>query len=132
VHIYLQQQKKYDGILIHCRKENQQLPVSEKDKWKYVKINGSMLTKVVRCIDKRNGVRQYLTGGHRTTIKEFTIRSEAIERNVIMSFSTKKIIEIMQYRVMSSANGSILPMHYGSHRCCTPIIHTPLLIQNSV
>jgi len=96
------------------------------------KINGSMLTKVVRCIDKRTGARQYLTGGHRTTIEEFTISSEAIERNVIMCFRTKKIIEIMQYRVMSSANGSILPMHYGSHRCCTHIIHPPLLKQNSV
>ena len=127
VHIHLQWQKKYDWNNDNWRKEMHVATFANerKDKWKYI-------NKWLGCIDARIGARQYLTGGYRTTIKEFTISSEAIERNVIMCFSTKKIIEIMKYRIISSANGSILPMHYGSHRCCTPVIDTPLLKQFSM
>lgn len=47
-----------------------------------------------------------------------------------MSSWTKKIIKIMQYWIWFPANGSILPMQYGSNWCCTSIVHTSLLNSN--
>ena len=48
-------------------------------------------TYVIMCISKT----QYLTRGHRTSIKKSTISSETIERNVIMCFMTNNIIKIL-------------------------------------
>jgi len=89
--------------------------------WPWSKIKMKLMNCTISMHQREN-----LTSGHRTTIKKSTIRSKAIERNVIMCLGTKMIIKIMQYWILSSANSSILPMHYGSDRCCTTIIYTTL------
>jgi hypothetical protein len=48
--------------------------------------------KTNRRSNKQNEIYAYLTGDHWTTIRKLAISSKAIERNVILSFRTKKII----------------------------------------